>query len=233
MNERAISIAIDGPAGAGKSTIAMLVARRFGLSYVDTGAMYRGVALLAVRASAALDDEAALAALARDANFSFAMDAGGELRNRAYLNEEEVTGDIRVPEISKLASPVSAFSAVRRELVAKQKLMGEAGGVVMEGRDIGTVVLPKAEVKIFLTASPEERARRRFLELKQKGISAQLETVLSDIVERDRRDTTRADSPLRPADDSATVDTDGLGIGQVVDRICEVVFEKTGVRPSV
>lgn len=229
---RAISIAIDGPAGAGKSTIAKLLARRFALSYVDTGAMYRGVALLGKRAGTTPGDEAALARVAQSAVFRFEMDpAGDSLLNRVFLNGEEVTEAIREPEISSLASPVSALSGVRRALVAAQKQMGAAGGVVMEGRDIATVVLPHAEVKIFLTASPEERARRRLLELEEKGKQAEYETVLAEMRERDHRDSTREDSPLKPAPDSVTVDTDGISIEQVVDRISEVVVERTGVTP--
>jgi cytidylate kinase len=227
-----ISVAIDGPAGAGKSTIAKLVARAFGLEYADTGAMYRGVALTALRASVAADDVAALSRIASETDFSFeAAERGGSLVNRVFIGGEEVTDAIREPEISSMASAVSALSGVRAALVAKQKRMGAAGGVAMEGRDIGGVVLPDAEVKIFLTASPEARARRRHLELLAADKSADYDTVLAEISARDLRDTTRADSPLKQADDAILVDTDGLSIEQVVARICDIVTEKTGRRP--
>jgi CMP/dCMP kinase len=224
---RRFSIAIDGPAGSGKSTIAMLLARRFGLSYVDTGAMYRGVSLLGRRAGLDPADEPALARIAEEAAFHFDMDPREDrLLNRVSINGNDITDAIREPEISQLASLVSTLSGVRRALVAKQKQMGAEGGVVMEGRDICNVVLPGAEVKIFLTASPEERARRRHLELIGKGIQSDFDRVLADIRERDNRDTTRADSPLKPAPDAAIVDTDPLSIEQVVDRIAEIAEEK-------
>ncbi len=226
---RRFSIGIDGPAGAGKSTIAMLLARRFGLAYVDTGAMYRGVALATKRSGAAIDDEAALTLIAEAAEFGFAMDPSPDkLLNRVSLGGEDVTEAIREPEISQLASSVSALSGVRRALVAKQQQLGAAGGVVMEGRDICTVVLPAAEVKIFLTASPEERARRRHIELIEKGKSSDYDRVLAEIRERDHRDSTRADSPLKPAADSVVVDTDKLTVEQVVGRIAEITRDKTG-----
>ncbi len=221
------SIAIDGPAGSGKSTIAKLLAIRFELSYVDTGAMYRGVALQGRRAGVAPDDEASLVKIAADARFDFIMDPTDDrLVNLVYLNGEEVTDDIREPEISNLASAVSALSGVRRELVSKQKRMGEAGGVVMEGRDICGVVLPGAEVKIFLTASPEVRARRRHDELVEKGQPVVFDEVLEQMKERDHRDSTRSDSPLKPAEDADIVDTDGLTIQQVVDEISRIVKSK-------
>jgi CMP/dCMP kinase len=223
-----ISIAIDGPAGAGKSTIAKLLARRFGLSYVDTGAMYRGVALLGRRAGLDPKDEPGHARIAEAASFRFEMEPGGpDLINRVYLNGEEVTEAIRAPEISGLSSPVSALSGVRRALVAKQKQMGAGGGVVMEGRDICNVVLPRAEVKVFLTASPQVRARRRHLELLQKGVVSDCERVLAEINERDSRDSTRADSPLRRAPDAAEVDTDALSIEGVVDEISRIAEKAT------
>ncbi|MFA6450831.1 MAG: (d)CMP kinase [bacterium] len=226
---RLFSIAIDGPAGAGKSTIAMLLARRFGLSYVDTGAMYRGVALLCRRNSIDPANEEALASIAERAGFHFEMDPSPDkLLNRVSLNGEDVTDAVREPEISSLASSVSALSGVRRALVAKQKLMGAQGGVVMEGRDICNVVLPLAEVKIFLTASAEVRAGRRHLEFTEKGKSSDYERTLAEIRERDHRDSTRADSPLHPAADAVIVDTDPLSIEQVVDSIAEIAREKTG-----
>jgi len=227
------SIAIDGPAGAGKSTIAMLLARRFGLSYIDTGAMYRGVALMGRRAGIDPRDEQNLARIAESAEFRFEMDPAPDiLLNRVFMNGEEITEPIREPEISQLASTVSTLSGVRRALVAKQKQMGAAGGAVMEGRDICNVVLPGAEVKIFLTASPEERARRRHAELLEKGKASDYERVLADIRERDHRDSTRADSPLAPAPDAAFVDTDPLSIEQVVDSISRIAADKNCIDPQ-
>ncbi len=222
------SMAIDGPAGAGKSTIAMLLARRFGLSYVDTGAMYRGVALMGRHAGLDTCDEPNLARIADSAEFFFEMDPDpGKLLNRVFMNGEDITDAIREPEVSQLASAVSTFSGVRRALVAKQKKMGAAGGVVMEGRDICNVVLPGAEVKIFLTASAEERARRRHAELLEKGKQSDYGRVLAEIRERDLRDSTRADSPLAPAHDAAIIDTDPLSISQVVDAIARIAAEIT------
>jgi len=226
--ERKISIAIDGPAGAGKSTIAKLTALRFGLEYVDTGAMYRGIALKALREGVPAADAARLTQLAEAAEFSFRVErpSPDDLLNRVFVDGEEITADIRTPEVSSMASKVSAISGVRRALVAAQQALGARGGVVMEGRDICTVVLPDAEVKIFLTASAEERARRRHLELVEKGAEEPYEKVLKEIRERDERDSTRADSPLRPAPDAAYVDTDGKGIEQVVAGIAAIAEKK-------
>lgn len=223
-----MSIAIDGPAGAGKSTVSKLVALRLGLQYVDTGAMYRGVALAALRRGVNPDDEPQLTAIADDMEFSFKVERPSEndLVIRVFTDGEEVTKEIRAPECGNMASRVSAVSGVRRALVAQQKHMGAAGGVVMEGRDIGSVVMPGAPVKIFLTASAEERARRRTLELEQKGTPQPFELVLAEIRERDHRDSTRADSPLKPAPDSVTVTTDGMSITQVVEEIVRIAESK-------
>jgi cytidylate kinase len=228
MTDKPLSIAIDGPAGAGKSTVSKLVALRLGLQYVDTGAMYRGVALKALRRGAARDDEAQLTAIAENIQFAFKVEnpSENELSVRVFVDGEEVTKEIRTPEAGNMASVVSAVSGVRRALVAQQKKMGAARGVVMEGRDIGTVVMPGAPVKIFLTASARERARRRTLELEDKGTPQAYEQVLAEIQERDHRDSTRADSPLKPAADSVTVNTDGMSIAQVVDEIFRIA-EKT------
>ncbi|MEW6202042.1 MAG: (d)CMP kinase [bacterium] len=220
-----ISIAIDGPAGAGKSTISKLLALKFGLQYVDTGAMYRGVALLALRQGISdIHDESRLAAIARDADFQFKMEKENDaIMNRVFLNGEDVTDAIRVEEVTRFSSPVSAVSGVRRELVAKQKQMGARGGVVMEGRDISTVVLTHAEVKIFLTASETERARRRQLDLAASGAPPPLKDVVRALRERDTRDSTRADSPLVQAPDAVLVDTDNKSIDEVVDEISSIV----------
>lgn len=220
-----ICVAIDGPAGAGKSTVAKLIALRFGLQYVDTGAMYRGVALRALRMGAEIDNPQHVEPIANRASFRFHAEipSPGELLNRVFVDGEDVTDDIRAPDVSNAASVVSTLSGVRRALVALQQRMGADGGVVMEGRDIGTVVMPRAEVKIFLTASAEERARRRCLELELKGAPQPYQQVLDEINERDHRDTTRADSPLRPAEDAVTVDTDGKSIEQVTDEIGSII----------
>ena len=225
-------IAIDGPAGAGKSTVSRLTALRLGLQYVDTGAMYRGVAVTALRNGVAPDDEQQLTRIAEDITFAFRTEEKAhDLINRVFVDGEEVTDAIRTPEAGNMASAAAVVSGVRRALVSQQKRMGETGGVVMEGRDIGTVVLPAADLKIFLTASPEERAKRRCLELEEKGAPQPYEQVLAEIKERDHRDSTRADSPLKPAPDSVTVDTDGLSIYQVVDRITDLARER-GIHSS-
>ena len=207
-------VAIDGPAGAGKSTIARRVAAKIGAVYIDTGAMYRAVALLALRSGIDLADASRLEPLARGADIRF--EAGN---SRVLLNGEDVTEAIRNPEVSPAASKISAIPGVRRVLVEKQRSMGAAGSVVMEGRDIGTVVFPDADAKFFLTASAEVRGRRRHAELAAKGDAATLEQVLADQERRDRDDSTRSVAPLRPAEDAVRVDTSGLALDAVVDRL--------------
>lgn len=214
-------VAIDGPAGAGKSTIARRVAARLGFVYIDTGAMYRAVALWARRLNVSWDDAEQLEPLARDAQIE--LGASGFVT----LNGEDVSEAIRAPEISQGASKVSAAGGVRRALVAKQQAMAERHPVVMEGRDIGTVVFPEARVKIFLDAHPAERARRRVEELRTKGVAVVAAEVESEIRERDRRDTTRPESPLRRAPDAAYLDTTPLTLEQVEDAILAIVRGKT------
>ncbi|MEW5945862.1 MAG: (d)CMP kinase [bacterium] len=226
--KRKLRIAIDGPAGAGKTTVSKLAAQRLGLEYVDTGAMYRCVALRARRENVDPRDERRLGAIARTMEFEFRIDEESGV-NRVFMDGEDVTEAIRGERVSSLASAVSAVSAVRRELVARQKQMAARGGVVMEGRDIGTVVIPYAEVKVFLDASEQERARRRHLELLEKdGAAPPLERILRDIHERDLRDSTREDSPLAPALDAVRLETDGKSIARVVDEIIEIAASKTG-----
>jgi len=203
-------IAIDGPAGSGKSTVAGEVARRLGFIYVDTGAMYRAVALLALRQGLSLQDAAALTTTAETANLHFGPE------NRLFAGDQDVTESIRTPEISQASSIVSAVEGVRRALVAIQQRFGREGDLVMEGRDIGTVVFPNAEVKVFLDASPEERARRRF---EEKPDGPPLDTVIAQIRERDARDTRREHSPLLRAADAVVLDTTGLAIEEVVETI--------------
>lgn len=212
-------IAIDGPVGAGKSTVAMAVAAALQYRYVDTGAMYRSVAWLAKSQGVDLRDERAVAALARSVSIEF-IPANG--RQRILVNGTDVTDIIRSPEVSDAASVVSAHPAVREGLVAEQRRLGASGGVVMEGRDIGTVVFPDADVKVFLDAAPAERARRRYQELVAKGVRVDFESLKRAEEERDRRDTTRAHSPLRRADDAVVIDTTGLTVEEIVNRIVQL-----------
>jgi cytidylate kinase len=210
-----IIIAIDGPAGAGKSTIARSLAQRLGFTYIDTGAMYRSVALWALRLNQDLDDMLRLEQLAKEARIEF---AGG----RVLLNGEDVTDAIREPHVSEAASRVSACPGVRRAMREEQRRIGEMGSAVMEGRDIGTVVFPEARVKIFLDASAEERARRRASEL-----GTPLEQVAQDMAGRDRRDRTRAEAPLTQAPDADYIDSSGLTPIQVEEAILKRVREHT------
>lgn len=201
------AVAIDGPSGAGKSTIAKLCAEALGFLYVDTGAIYRTVGLAAKRAGFDPKDEAAVLSLLPGLHIT--MKYGDNGLQRMFLNGEDVTDAIREPDISLFASAVSAFPAVRSFLLEMQRALAREGDVVMDGRDIGTVVLPDADVKIFLTASPEDRARRRYEELLQRGIKTSYDEVLCDLKKRDEDDRSRAVAPLRPAEDSIGVDTTG------------------------
>jgi len=220
MRKRVV-VAIDGPAGAGKSTIARRVAAKLGFVYIDSGAMYRAVALKAMRSGTDLSDAAGLEELARGARIEF--EPGG---SRVLLDGEDVSAEIRAPEISPAASKVSVFSGVRRALVEKQRQMGAAGSVVMEGRDIGSVVFPDAEVKIYLDADPAVRAGRRVREMEEKGQRLDAGEVEREIRERDRRDSTRADSPLVRAPDAVYVDTTALGLDEVERVILEIVRKR-------
>lgn len=206
-------VAIDGPAGAGKSTLARLLAKRLGYVYIDTGAMYRAVALAASRAGLSTDDGEALGDLAENLDLRF--DPSGDV-NRLFLAGEDVSEAIRTPEMSRGSSEVSRWPRVRAAMVAQQRRLGEGGGVVMEGRDIGTVVFPQARAKFFVTATPEERARRRTEELKSKGTEADYDRVLTEVEDRDRRDSEREHSPLRMAEDAEETLTDGLSIDEVL-----------------
>lgn len=218
---RKVQVAIDGPAGAGKSSVARAVADALGYTYIDTGAMYRAVAYRALRAGLDTDDDAdTIGELAGTLEFEF-RDAGDG--RRLFVDGEDVSEVVRTPEVGNLSSPVSAIPRVREHLVAAQREMAASGGTVMEGRDIGTVVLPDAEVKIFLTATAEERARRRQLQLQEKGIERDFQQILDDIRERDHRDSTRAVAPLKKADGAVEIVSDGVTEDDVVARVCEIV----------
>jgi cytidylate kinase len=212
-----ITVAIDGPAGAGKSTLARRLADKLGYFYIDTGAMYRAVALWALRAQVALSDMHRLEQLANEARIEFVPGSGGVL-----LNGEDVTEAIRAPEIADAASQVSRVPAVRRAMVAKQREFGEHSSVVMEGRDIGSVVFPDATVKIFLDAHPEVRVERRAEESSQPP-----EVVARQLSERDQRDRTRPESPLLQAPDAIYVDTTGLSIDDVEAALLKIIRDRT------
>ncbi len=210
-------VAIDGPGGSGKSTVARLVADRLGYRYVDTGAMYRAVGVLAREAGVPLDDEAAVAGIARAAALSFDGDG------RLHAGGRDLSRAIRTLEAGEAASRVSAHPGVRRLLVGQQRALAAVGDVVMEGRDIGTNVFPDAAVKIFVTARPEVRAARRAAELRGRGEEAGDDEVLAAVVERDRRDGERAVAPLRKAEDAMELDTSDLGIDDVVAEVVRIV----------
>jgi CMP/dCMP kinase len=222
VSERKIIVAIDGPAGAGKSTIARHLARYFGLLNLETGAMYRAFALKALRAAISLDDSTDLEALAAETSIRLEP---GEGENRVFLDDEDVTGQLRNPTVTDAASRVSIFPPIRAWLVRLQQQMGANGGVVMEGRDIGTVVFPHAEVKIFLDAAPEVRGLRRFEQLGPKA-TQQPEDVIRDLHERDKRDRNRVDSPLKPAEDAILLDSTNMTLDEVVKAAEAIVEER-------
>ena len=219
-----VSIAIDGPAGAGKSTLARALARQLGYLYVDTGAIYRTVALRALRAGADPEDPAQVVPLLE--GLDLAMDYGPDGEQRMFLEGEDVSQAIREHRISGLASKVSAIPQVRDFLLDFQRRQAREHDVVMDGRDIGTVVLPQADVKIFLTAAPEARARRRLLELRQRGQQADLDTVLRDIVQRDYDDEHRPVAPLRQAEGAVRLDTTQLNLEQSLQSLSSLVKER-------
>ena len=220
MGKRII-VAIDGPAGAGKSTVARRVAARLGFLYIDSGAMYRAVALWALRLGVDPDDAHRLEQLAREAAIELADGS-----TRVLLNGEDVTEAIRAPEVAQAASKISVIRGVRRALVEQQRRMAERTSVVMEGRDIGTVVFPDAQIKVFLDASAQVRAARRLNEIRQKGQSLDSETVEREIRERDQRDRTRAEAPLVQAPDAVYIDSSSLTIEQVEEAVLRLVRER-------
>ncbi|HHU05163.1 MAG TPA: (d)CMP kinase [Clostridiales bacterium] len=221
------SVAIDGPSGAGKSTLAKSVSKRFGFVYVDTGAIYRAVGLYVRQKGVHSKDAPAVEKLLPEIKIDIEYDSDGN--QHILLNGEDVSGKIREPEISIYASDVSAMPAVRAFLLDMQRSLAERYDVVMDGRDIGTVVLPKASVKIFLTASQEERARRRHKELTEKGIACTYEEVLRDMQYRDKNDSSREIAPLKPAADSILLDTTELGFEESADRIAQIISERLGI----
>lgn len=221
MTRPAPVIAIDGPAGAGKSTAARRLAERLGFKLVDTGALYRGLALSAREEGVALDDGPALGALARRLDLDFTRGEDG--RSRLLVGGVDRDDAIRTEKVAAWASQVSQHPEVRAALLDSQRRFGEKGGVVLEGRDIGTVVFPDAEVKIFLTASPEERAKRRVSDLAARGFEADPAVVAEEIRDRDRKDESREIAPLRPAEDAHVFDTTALGLDEVIERLAALV----------
>ena len=217
-----INVAIDGPAGAGKSTIAKLIAKKMGYIYVDTGAMYRAMALYFIRNGIKAEDTQKVSEKCKDADISIAYRDGEQV---VLLDDENVNGLIRTEEVGNMASATSANKNFRQKLVELQKKLAANSDVVMDGRDIGTVVLPNADVKIYLTASSSVRAKRRYDELIAKGEKADLTTIEADIIERDNRDMTREISPLRQADDAVLVDSSYMTIDEVVQTVVDLIIK--------
>lgn len=219
------SIAIDGPAGAGKSTLSRRLAQKLGFVYADTGALYRAIGLFAVQNGVRPDDAAGVEALLPRVRLDIRLTDAGQ---RVLLDGTDVSDKIRTPEISKAASQVSAVPAVRTFLLGLQRALAEKRDIVMDGRDIGTVVLPHAQLKIFLTASSEDRARRRFEELRARGAAVVYEQVLRDVKERDAQDSGRAVAPLRAADDAVLLDTTGNTFERSLEQLCAIAKEHLG-----
>lgn len=222
MNNTVINVAIDGPAGAGKSTVSRAAAKAVGYIYVDTGALYRAVGVNALRKGIDTKDKPAVAASLADISVDLVFENGEQ---KVLLNGENVSAEIRTPPASMAASDVSAVPEVRAFLFDLQRDIAKRNNCVMDGRDIGTVVLPDAKVKIFLTASPEERAARRYKELIEKGTDVKYEDVLADLIERDYNDSHREIAPLKPAEDGVILDTTGLSLEESVNEIIRIIKE--------
>ena len=218
-----LTIAIDGPSGAGKSTVARFLAERLGYVYIDTGAMYRSLALRAKERSIPLEDEVTLGRLALSLHIHFVTERG---KNHVFCEGEDITEAIRTPEISRLASSISKQKGVREAMVKLQREMGEQGGVVLEGRDIGTVVFPDADVKFYLDANPEERARRRYDEMVEKGVKADFRETQEELLQRDHNDMYRVHSPLKKANDAVFIDSSHRSVEEVVEEIVRVIKER-------
>jgi CMP/dCMP kinase len=225
-----LTIAIDGPAGSGKSSVARSIAGILGYLYLDSGAMYRAFALKALRLNVPPDNEARLEKLAQQTRIELKQPTPQQekagIKNRVFLDGTEVTDDIRTPEVAQAASRLAVIAGVRAVLVAEQQRAGAGGGVIMEGRDIGTVVFPKAELKIFLDASPEVRAERRWKEHQEKGAPMTLEQVLEEVRQRDKRDRERKVSPLVPASDAVLVDNTAMDVAETASLIVLLVRER-------
>lgn len=226
---RPYSIAIDGPTGAGKSTLAREIAKRLGCTYIDTGAMYRAIGLYVLRKNILSDDVEKIINLLPEIELSISHKEDGQ---HIFLNGEDVSRDIRTAEASIYASNVSKIPQVRAFLLDSQRQLAGKSNTVMDGRDIGTVVLPNADVKIFLTATPEQRALRRYLEMKENGIDIIYESVLDDLIWRDKNDSTRSVAPLRQAEDAVVLDTTGLTFEESVEKALEIIISRIGNRAS-
>lgn len=221
-----LMIAIDGPAASGKSTVAEALSRRLGIALVDSGSMYRAVTLLALELDVPLDDPERLGMLARRVSDEFRFSTSPGAAPRVFLGEREVTLEIRSPDVGDAVSPVSAAAPVRDEMVRLQRSMVAENGAVVEGRDIGTTVFPDAPLKVYLEASARERARRRYRELKEKGVAVTKAQISGEIARRDSIDSSRENSPLSMAPDALRLDTTGMGVDQVVDRVVEAALER-------
>ena len=224
------AIAIDGPSGAGKSSQAKRLAKAFGFIYVDTGAIYRTLGLACLRAGTDRRDTGAVMQVLKGLDIAFRYNDAGE--QCMLLNGEDVSREIRQPEVSIAASDVSAIPEVRTFLLDMQRRFARENNVIMDGRDIGTVVLPEAELKIFLTASPEARAKRRLAEMREMGIAGDFDEVLKDINYRDAQDSGRAAAPLRCAEDAVLVDTSDIGFDESFELLCELVITRLAIRPE-
>lgn len=229
MEQKSFNIAIDGPAGAGKSTIARLAAKRLGFVYVDTGAMYRAIALYFLRKGIRPEDVQTIASLVQGAEITIRYVDGTQ---QVILNGEDVSGQIRTEEVGNMASATSAIPAVRAHLLELQRNLAASANVIMDGRDIGTCILPDADVKIFLTASTSVRAMRRYRELQEKGMMCNLEEIEQDIIERDARDMNRETAPLKQAEDAMLLDSSDMTLEQVVQAILEAAFSR-GLAPGL